>query len=130
MLGHHPEIAWQNGFELSTDMVSDDGDWPNLETYYERLTTGRIFLSSDFTIDRALTYPELVRDFLEQRRSREGKPRIGATVHRHFDRLLYLWPDAYFIHLIRDGRDVARSTIVMGCPGTSSHWCPGRGRGP
>lgn len=42
---------------------------------------------------------------------------IGATVHRHFDRLLKIWPNARFIHLIRDGRDVARSCIGMGWSG-------------
>ena len=52
-----------------------------------------------------------------QRRDRTGKPLVGATVHRHFDRLLHIWPDARFIHLVRDGRDVARSCIGMGWAG-------------
>lgn len=119
MLGHHPEIAWQSEFEFSIHMVSDEGNWPDLETYYEWLSTDRIFLSNHFTINRDFTYPELVRDFSEQRRHRERKPRIGATVHHHFDRLLYLWPEASFLHIVRDGRDVARSAIAMGWAGNA-----------
>jgi hypothetical protein len=38
-------------------------------------------------------------------------------VHRHYDRLLRLWPEARFIHLVRDPRDVASSCIGMGWAG-------------
>lgn len=119
MLGHHPELAWQSEFDFSIHMVSDEGNWPNLKTYYEWLSTDRIFLSNKFTTDPDLAYPELVKDFLEQRRHRDRKPRIGATVHHHFDRLLCLWPEASFLHIVRDGRDVARSAIAMGWAGNA-----------
>src|SRR5690606_30898833 len=62
-------------------------------------------------------YPTLLNGFLIQARDQAGKSLVGATVHRHFDRLLWLWPDARFIHLVRDPRDVARSCIGMGWAG-------------
>src|SRR5262249_10285452 len=34
-----------------------------------------------------------------------------------FDRLLRIWPDARFIHIVRDGRDVGRSVIERGWAG-------------
>jgi len=117
MLGSHPKIAWCNEFEYAVDRISQSGDWPNLDEYYEWLASHRIFLATGFEIDRSLTYPQLVNSFLVQKRDLEHKPIVGATVHRHFDRLLRIWPDARFIHLLRDGRDVARSCIGMGWAG-------------
>jgi hypothetical protein len=58
-----------------------------------------------------------MNSFLRQKRDRDGKRWIGATVHIHFDRLLRIWPNARFIHLVRDGRDVARSRVELGWSG-------------
>ena len=117
MLDHHPDIAWRNEFEHAVDRVPEDQGWPDLPSYYDWLETHRIFQASGVTINKELDYPALVNDFLVQHRDRTGKPIIGATVHRHFDRLLRIWPDALFIHILRDGRDVARSNIGMGWAG-------------
>ncbi|MGF1497717.1 MAG: sulfotransferase [Elainellaceae cyanobacterium] len=121
MLDHHPQIAWCNEFEYAVDQISPDGQWPDLQAYYAWLGTHRIFQAAQFAIDTTLDYPELVNSFLLQKRDRTQKPIIGATVHRHFDRLLHVWPEARFIHIIRDGRDVARSCIGMGWAGNV--WC-------
>ncbi len=117
MLSHHPHLAWSSEFEYAVDKVSDDGQFPNLQEYYEWLKTLFIFQNTNLTIDPSLNYIQLLNSFLLQWKDKENKPFIGATVHRHFDRLLNIWPDARFIHLIRDGRDVARSCIGMGWAG-------------
>jgi hypothetical protein len=117
MLDHHPDITWCSEFEYAVDRVSDEGEWPSMDTYYEWLETHRIFQSHQFAIDPTLSYPELMNSFLVQRSDRHAKPVIGATVHRHFDRLLKLWPNARFIHIVRDGRDVTRSCIRIGWAG-------------
>jgi hypothetical protein len=117
MLNHHPQLAWCNEFEYVVDLVASDGKWPQLADYYEWLETHRIFQATKFAIAPDLDYPELVNSFLLQKKEITGKSLIGATVHRHFDRLLHIWPDARFIHIIRDGRDVARSYIDMGWAG-------------
>lgn len=117
MLDHHPSIAWRNEFEHAVDQMPDHQGWPDLNHYYDWLETHRIFQASGVTINKSLDYPALINDFLVQHRDRTGKPMIGATVHRHFDRLLRIWPDALFIHILRDGRDVARSNIGMGWAG-------------
>ena len=116
MLDHHPQLAWCNEFEYSIDLISNK-NLPQLDVYYNWLETHRIFQATEFEIDRNLDYPQLVNSFLIQKRIREEKPLVGATVHRHFDRLLQIWPDAKFIHIVRDGRDVARSCIGMGWAG-------------
>ena len=117
MLDHHPKIAWCSEFEYAVDKISESGELPQLDEYYQWLETNGIFQDSGFTIDRSLSYSQLVNSFLVQKRDHAGKPIVGAAVHRHFDRLLQIWPHARFIHLVRDGRDVARSSIGMGWAG-------------
>ncbi|RKZ40980.1 MAG: sulfotransferase, partial [Gammaproteobacteria bacterium] len=117
MLDYHPQIAFQQEFEFTVSQITDPTDWPNLPGYYEYLSYNRIFLHSHFSIDKHLSYPELINSFLLQKIERDKKQVVGATVHHHFDRLLRIWPQAKFIHIIRDGRDVARSNITMGWAG-------------
>jgi hypothetical protein len=117
MLDYHPQLAFQYEFEFAVDQISYDGNYPQLSDYYEYLAYHRIFLSTGFTIERDLDYPSLVNSFLLQKQRRSHKPFIGATVHHRFDQLLKIWPKAKFIHLLRDGRDVAHSSIVMGWSG-------------
>lgn len=117
MLDHHPDIAWCYEFEYAVDKISNEGDFPSLNEYYKWLEAHRIFQDTGFIIDPGLSYPQLINSFLGQKQEQARKPIIGATVHRHFDRLLYIFPDARFIHLIRDARDVARSCIGMGWAG-------------
>lgn len=116
MLNYHPEITWCNEFEYAVDQIEYD-EWPDLADYYKWLEIHRIFQDSHFEIDTSLTYPQLVNSFLYQRLVRDNKSIVGATVHRHFDRLPKIWPNARYIHVVRDGRDVARSCIGMGWAG-------------
>ncbi len=117
MLDHHPQIAWLNEFEYAVDRISAEGVFPQIEEYAQWLEQHRIFKATKFHVNVALTYPDLIKDFLQQRGKLAGKPIVGATVHRHFDRLLTMFPDARFIHLVRDPRDVAPSVIKMGWAG-------------
>ena len=116
MLDCHPNIAFECEFEYVVDYFSGD-NYPPIAEYYDRLETDRIFQSSNFEIDYSLNYPQLVNSFLVQKKIKTGKYFIGATVHRHFDRLLKIWSDAKFIHIVRDGRDVARSCVKMNWAG-------------
>lgn len=118
MLDHHPSIAFLFEFEYSILGMTDDGGWPDLDEYVAHLRGDRIFKHAELSIDESLDFPHLVDSFLVQKRDRDAKPIVGATVHSHFDRLPKIWPDARFIHIVRDGRDVARSIIEMGWSGT------------
>jgi hypothetical protein len=115
MLDHHPEIAFEKEFDFAVTKVSDVGELPSLHLYLEWIATVR---GANYAIDRSLGYRELVNDFLRQKQaSSGGKPYVGATIHRNFDRLRFLWPDARYIHLVRDPRDVARSVVQKGWAG-------------
>ncbi len=126
MLDHHPKLAFQFESEYMVEFVGDHGELPDAQTVVGRLSTDRIFQLTGFSSDISGDYLGLVNDWLEQKRRRDGKPIVGATIHTHFDRIPYLWPNARYIHLIRDARDVARSCVVMGWYGNAyaatDHW--------
>jgi hypothetical protein len=116
MLDQHPHVTWCKEFEFVVDPLRD-GRTPTIQEYAEYLQASRIFQDAGFELRTDLDYAGACRDFLEQRRQNYSKPYVGATVHRHFASLLKIWPDARFIYLKRDGRDVARSCIGMGWDG-------------
>jgi len=126
MLDHHPQVSFFSEFEFAVDRIAADGTLPDMDSYRRYLSLHRNFLTSGFSLDPTLEYGDLVRSFLEQKRAADGKPRIGATVHFGFEHLHHIWPNARYIHLVRDGRDVARSTIGMGWAGNFykgvEHW--------
>ncbi len=113
MLDHHPQIAFNSEFEYVVDRISADGHFPDLPCYHDYLSSRWIFKDSHFQIDPNLDYPNLVNSFLQQKQKRDQKARIGATVHHQFHYLCKNWPQAKFIHLLRDGRDVARSNNAL-----------------
>ena len=116
MLDQHPFVTWCKEFEFVVDPVRD-GILPTTEQYAQYLKTSRIFNDTGLTLRTDLDFKDACQDFLDQRRAQYDKPYVGATVHRHFETLLTIWPEARFIYLKRDGRDVARSCIGMGWDG-------------
>lgn len=70
MLDHHTQIAFNSEFDYVIEQVSDSGDWPELEQYYEFLDFMRYFPEASYEIDRSLSYPELVNSFLVQKKTK------------------------------------------------------------
>lgn len=115
MLDSHPEINFAAEFEFLVDQMSPDGTRPSLDAYHRYLETSRIFESSGLVVDPTLGYDDLVHGFLD---AQVGDAElVGATVHYRFDQLPELWPNARFIHIVRDPRDVSPSCIKMGWAG-------------
>lgn len=119
MLDHHPSIAFNLESEYFVSRIGDTGAFPDARRFCEWLETDRVFRHSRFRINQDLGFTELLDDFLEQKRTRDGKRLVGATVHLHFSRLHRIWPKAKYIYLYRDGRDVANSVMRMGWAGNS-----------
>lgn len=115
MLDSHPAISFAAEFEFLVDQMGADGSRPELHDYHRYLSTSRIFESSGLRVDPSLGYDDLVRGFLEAQVG--DADMVGATVHYRFDQLPELWPNARFIHIVRDPRDVAPSCIKMGWAG-------------
>ncbi len=121
MLDSHAEVTCCEGFEFLVERMGDDGSTPSVEEYAEYLETSPIFGSSGLTLDPAMSYVENAHNFFAQRLDVSGKNQIGAMVHYDFARLLHLFPDARFIHVLRDPRDVTSSVINMGWAGNVYH---------
>jgi glycosyltransferase involved in cell wall biosynthesis len=119
MLDHHPEIAFNLDSEFLVSQIADDGSFPDSGNYCEWLKSDRVFQHSHFELKDGLDFVGLVKDFLEQKRTRDGKAIVGATIHRYFSRIGRIWPEAKYIYLFRDGRDVARSIMQMGWKGNT-----------
>lgn len=120
LLGHHPDICRCEEMEfVATPLADWGGKIADMDSYRCYLALDRGFRMSGYRINPDLEFEDLARDFLEQRRKEDGCPIVGATVHNHFDRLLDIWPDAKFIFMSRDPRDVARSCVQMGWAGTA-----------
>lgn len=61
-------------------------------------------------------FAELMLFFLEPLRAASGKPRAAEKTPAnalHFAELAHLFPDAHFVQIIRDGRDVVASLLAM-----------------
>lgn len=117
MLDHHPRIALQFESDYIVTQVSDDGVFPEIGRYRAWLADDRAFQFAGFGLDEKFDYVGLVNHFLAQKQVRDKKDMVGATVHHQFSKLSWIWPQAKYIYLLRDGRDVATSVMRMGWAG-------------
>ena len=125
MLNAHPGIDNPGEFDFLFDKINESGEPPELKDYYDWLHNHRIFNSKKINIsDEFQTYSEVTSSFVEQVATRENV--LALNVHRHFHKIHKWFPTAKYIHLIRDPRDVARSSIGMGWAGNVyygvDHW--------
>ena len=111
MLDSHPSIANPGECDFLFDQVKDDGSQPNVDQYREWLALDRIFLGRKLTIDPSLGFVDLINSFVSQMKRPNSV--MVMNIHRNFYRIPQYFPQARYIHLIRDGRDVARSCIGM-----------------
>ncbi|MCA8887302.1 MAG: sulfotransferase [Parvularculaceae bacterium] len=118
MINHHPLL--DNPGEMDFLFEGPDDESVNALAHYRReVSFNRVFRSTGLRIDDALSYPDLIRSFLSQLR-RPGK-RLSINIHRNFHRIPAIFPDARYVHLLRDPRDVAKSAIGMGWAGNVFH---------
>lgn len=122
ILGHHPQISFVGEFEWVWDL-SGPGGSPPLTSYHDWLSTHRHFRFHKLHIDSSLPFDDLVRSFLQQMRAdvdpKGQRPHVGCQVHRNYRHALALWPQARFIHIVRDGRDVCASWMKLGWIGNA-----------
>jgi hypothetical protein len=118
MLSQHPQVAIAGKFDFLVDGISPQGRFMKREAYVQTLDLNPSFAELGLAITPGLNFAGLANDFLDQIARPKNAPIVGATLHRNFDKLLRLWPDARFIHLVRDGRDVGMSMIPIGRAGT------------
>lgn len=122
MLDAHPLIAIppETGFAFMLGTLRDDPDAARSH-FVETVTTSSTF--DDSSLDPSafteaiemlepFTYSEGMRTFYRMYSARFSKARWGDKTPEyalHVERIADLLPEAAFVHLIRDGRDVALS---------------------
>ncbi|RYD97249.1 MAG: sulfotransferase [Sphingomonadales bacterium] len=122
MLAHHRDIAFAPMFDFLVDGISPDGRFMKRDAFLRSLEFNMAYKRLGLTIPPGLPFAAIAQNLIEQVAATKPAPLIvGATVQRHFDRLLWLWPDARFIHLVRDGRDVAYAHVLAGKAGNMWH---------
>jgi hypothetical protein len=112
----HPDVA-----EIASEtLLFSEGIAPLMERFHHGARnapeTATVFIERDVLLDRLRELCDAV--FLAQ--ADEGAPHIAerSSLHvQHVELIAELYPDARVVHIIRDGRDVARSLI-------SQRWGP------
>lgn len=126
MLFSHEKISNPGEVDFLFDFISRDPSHPSGWRYnLESLRNNRIFRSSLLEIPEDCDGLDLLEQFINQLESKnEGL--LTLNVHRNINKIVETVPHAQFIHLLRDPRDVARSSIGMGWVGTVyygvDHW--------
>jgi hypothetical protein len=121
MLISHEQIASPGEADFLLDHIAPDDTHPSGWRYAKpALAIDRIFRSKGIDIPDDLDGRDLFLHFLD-RLARPTATVTTLSIHRHLDRLLDLLPEARVIHMLRDPRDVARSSIGMGWAGTLYH---------
>ena len=121
MLDHHPRIHCPFESNYLVDYLTADGGDPDPVVLQQRLAMDRIARADGFKVLPGQGYKEAARAFLARCAETSGKPIFGVAIHRHSLDILQLWPQARFLNLVRDPRDVASSVIAMGWAGTFWH---------
>ena len=119
MLDHHPEVAFNLESDFLVSRIADDGSFPDIGNYCEWLRNDRVFQHSHFEIKDNLEFVAMANDFLEQKRCRDRKALVGATIHKQFSKIGSIWTKAKYIYLLRDGRAVANSVMQLGWAGNA-----------
>ena len=102
ILDSHPAISCgpETRFLADLEKITDDANWPRMGLYG---------FPKSYWHERVA---ELFNDFQSRYAVRRGKTRWADKTPLyagHLDYLNTLFPDALFINIVRDGRDVARS---------------------
>ena len=122
MLDNHPKLANPGEMDFLFDYLAPDNAAPGGWRYdLEKLQMSRIFRATGLTIDPTAEGLDQLEGFLDQLRAKAQGQVLMINLHRHVDRLLQVLPGVKIIHMLRDPRDVARSSIAMGWAGTLYH---------
>lgn len=124
MLNSHPKLSNPGEFDFLFDGLNGVDHNPTAQEYSGFLKNNRIFKAKSLRIDtEPETYHELLNNLVAQL---DDGNILCLNLHRNFDWALHYFPDAKFIHILRDPRDVAKSSIRMGWAGNTyygvDHW--------
>jgi hypothetical protein len=126
MLNSHAGLSNPGEADFLFDFLHPDPAHPTGWRYARNdMARHRIFRAHGLHLPEGLDGLDLLHDLMAQLGAR-APGRLTLTVHRHAQTIARVLPQARFVHLMRDPRDVARSSIGMGWAGNSyygvGHW--------
>lgn len=122
MLDAHPGISNQGEADFLFDHIAPDPTHPTgWRVDLDRLAVNWIFRNKALDLPPGKDGLDLLDDLLGQLVARAPGKVVMLNLHRHAEHLMVILPTARLIHMLRDPRDVARSSIGMGWAGTLYH---------
>lgn len=115
----HPQIYCPGERDFMIDHLSGSGEAMTLDR--DALKASRIFRQSGLTLPETANGTDALAQMLREDRAASDKPVHILILHRDIAKIRRLFPDARYVHLLRDPRDVARSSIGMGWAGNTWH---------
>ena len=122
MLNAHPGMSNPGEMDFLFDFITRDSSHPTGWRYnLDALRANRVFKSKNLEIPERCDGLDLLDSFFGQLKARAPGQALSINLHRHVDRMFDVLPTARGVHVLRDPRDVARSSIQMGWVGTLYH---------
>lgn len=120
MLNNHPGLNCPGEADYLFDYMSrsSDGQW-TLDR--EGLKRDRIFQAAHITCSDTLDPKETIDDLISQLQAQGGAARLILMTHRALDIAIDMYGAVPIVHMLRDPRDVSRSSIGMGWAGDVYH---------
>ena len=118
MVDAHPDLSNPGEADFLFDHLDLEADPPRYDL--AAFPLDRVFRARELNLEPGLDGLDLCHDLLSQL-SAKAPGLTTLNIHRHPDRLAAALPEARVVHLVRDPRDVARSSIGMGWAGTLYH---------
>lgn len=122
MLDAHPKLSNPGEMDFLFDSLAPDTTHDTGWRYdLDKLHGSRIFRAKQLDIREGLDGLDLLDDFLSQIKARTSAEVTSINLHRNIDKVFQIMPNTRVLHMLRDPRDVARSSIQMGWAGTLYH---------
>lgn len=122
MFDGHPEINCPGERDFTVDHLQGAG----LTLDKKALAQDWIFRASGLSVPEASKGTEAFWEMVAEDKARSPKRIYMLVLHRGLETVQKVFPEARYIHLLRDPRDVARSSIGMGWAGNTwygvDHW--------
>lgn len=124
MLDRHSSIKNPGEFDFLFDPFGADGGLARaqamrseeLDDFY---SDDRGYLSSTKRLGPAAPVPQRLHELVS--RHAQGVPCLALSIHRNFVTAHEIFPQARFIHILRDARDCAKSAVAAGFAGNVYH---------
>ena len=124
MLNAHPKLNTPGEVDFLIDHIRPDSSTACGWRYnIADLRADRMFRAQQITIRDGLDGLDLLHDLLRQLAAKKPSGQLCVIMHRDLPVMLEILPGARVIHLLRDPRDVARSSVEMGWAGVLYHAC-------